>query len=203
MRPHAQSEPGPARIGPNAVAQTLHALERREGRGLADEVRARCELPPQLPDALVPETWFVDLVEALRAQLPPGQAEATLQEGGARTASYVAARRIPTPVRVALRWMPRRVALPLLLRAFAEHAWTFAGAGEFAVDGPYPGTITLRNAPTCRRPGAPGGAYYAAAFEGLLQIAAPGARVREIACQAQGADRCRFVIDLGADRAAS
>jgi divinyl protochlorophyllide a 8-vinyl-reductase len=112
----------------------------------------------------------------------------------------VAAHRIPGPFRRLLRALPARLAVPLLLKAFARHAWTFAGRGRFTVEGAYPGTIRLEDCPTCREPirGARGGAYYEAAFAGLLRIAAPDVSVREIACLTQGAPACRFRIHLRA-----
>lgn len=143
---------------------------------------------------MVPEAWFVRLVAAVRATLPAHEAEAVLADGGRRTAAYVAAHRIPAPLRFLLARLPARWGVALLLRAFDRHAWTFAGAGRYRGRG---NTITLADAPTCRG-GPPAsrrrGGYYAAAFEGLLRLAAPSASVREITCQACGDDRCRFAI---------
>ena len=102
-----------------------------------------------------------------------------------------------------------RLSVPLLLVAFQRHAWTFAGNGQFSFRGPFPGSLTLAGCPTCRpASGAefegPAGAYYEAAFEGLLRLAAPGLRVREAACQAMHAPLCRFEISFhDATRAAS
>jgi divinyl protochlorophyllide a 8-vinyl-reductase len=86
----------------------------------------------------------------------------------------------------------------LLLKAFAKHAWTFAGRGSFMVEGPYPGVIRLEDCPTCRDPFATdhGGTYYEAAFAGLLRLATPDVSIREIACLTQGAPACRFRIHL-------
>jgi predicted hydrocarbon binding protein len=57
----------------------------------------------------------------------------------------------------------------------------------------------LEGSPTCRVPtgGRRGGAYYEAAFERLLGLAARDVHVREVACQAVGAPACRFTIHLG------
>jgi divinyl protochlorophyllide a 8-vinyl-reductase len=189
------------RIGPNSVAQTLRALRELEPPECAVRVAALAGLPEPLPEGMIPEAWFVQLIQALRAELPAGRSEAVLRRSGTYTAAYVGQRRIPAPVRGLLAVLPARLALPLLLAAFRRHAWTFAGAGTFTVEGGFPGTILLDGCPTCRTGsarslGGQAGAYYEAAFEGLLQLAARGVRVREIACQADGAPRCRFQLSV-------
>ncbi len=187
-----------ARIGPNAVLQTLGAFLDAEGHTRSDALRTRAGVPDPLPPGMVPEACFTRLVAAVRAELSPRRADAVLADAGRRTADYVTTHRIPRSVQLLLRVLPRRVALPLLLSSVARHAWTFTGAGHFRVEGPYPGVLVLQHAPTCRAhtTSAPSGAYYAAAFEGLLRLAAPGIRVREVACQSRGAPACRFAIEL-------
>jgi len=182
-----------ARIGPNAVIQTLRALDEVPGR--AEMVARRAGLEPKATEGMIPEAWFVRLLTAVRQTLPADEAEAVLADSGRRTAEYVATHRIPRLFRVLLRRLPPRLGVPLMLRAFARHAWTFAGAGRFEAEGD---TIVLRDAPTCRGQEADHalGAYYAAAFEGLLSVAAPDVRVHETHCQAQGADGCHFHITL-------
>lgn len=188
------------RIGPNSVLQTRRALGELEAVEVADAVARRAALPKAWPEGMIPEAWFVKLIVALRGEVPFERAEAVLRRAGTYTADYVGAHRIPRLIRLVLAVLPRRLAVPLLLAAFRRHAWTFAGAGRFGVVGPFPGTIVLAGCPTCRpeaaRVGARSGAYYEAAFEGLLTLAAPGVRVREVACQAAGAPHCRFQISL-------
>lgn len=200
------AHPGP-RIGPNAVFQTLAALTDREGPDVARKVAETADLPEVDLEGLIPEAWFVRLIDALRAELPSARAEAVLAEAGHRTAAYVARRRIPVVFRSLLALLPARLALPLILAAFRRHAWTFAGAGRFTTAGRYPGRIELEMSPTCRpRPsGGPpeverGGAYYAAAFAGLLALAAPGVRVQETTCACRGAERCTFIIEISPSR---
>jgi len=139
-----------SRIGPNAVLQTLAAVEERLGPEMRRALVRMARLPPRWPDGMIPEAWFVSLVAVLRETLPAADAEAVLEDAGRRTAAYVAAHRIPAPVRMALRWLPRRVAVPWLLAAFRRHAWTFAGAGRFETRGSHPATLVLHDAPTCR-----------------------------------------------------
>jgi divinyl protochlorophyllide a 8-vinyl-reductase len=186
------------RIGPNAILQTRRALAELEGSDEQDALFRRMGLPEPLPPGMIPERWFLGCVETLRDALPADRAEAVLARSGAYTADYVRENRIPRPFRALLGHLPVRVALPLLLFAFRRHAWTFAGAGRFSVEGAFPGTLVLEGCPTCRVPtrAEHGGAYYEAAFAGLLAIAAPGVRVREKSCVTRGADRCTFEITL-------
>ena len=188
----------PALIGPNAVIQTLAAVRAQEGPGLADRLAEAAELPEQDPVAMIPEAWFVRLIGALRRELPRERAEKILAQSGTGTARYVALNRIPALFRGLLRLLPARLAIPLLLAAFRRHAWTFAGQSGFEVEGSYPGTIVLDDAPTCRHGSHSTGAcsYYEAAFEGLLSLASSQVRVTEVACRAQGAPACRFLIHL-------
>ncbi len=192
-----------ARIGPNAVLQTLRALHELETPEAARRVEARAALPEIPTSSMIPEDWFVRLVTSLRETLPAERAEIVLRRSGRYTASYVSQHRIPAPFRALLRLLPGRLGIPLLLAAFRRHAWTFAGAGRFTAEGGYPGTIVLDGCPTCRtalRERAPGhaGAYYEAAFEGLLRLAADDVCVREVACQAHHAPLCRFQITFDA-----
>jgi divinyl protochlorophyllide a 8-vinyl-reductase len=189
------------RIGPNSLLQTFRALRELEGEEAARAIPARAGLPEAWPDGMIPEAWFVQLIQAVRETLPGPRAEAVLRRSGTYTADYVGQNRIPAPFRGLLRVLPGRVGIPLLLAAFRRHAWTFAGAGRFSAEGSFPGTILLDGCPTCRAEttGAVhghAGAYYEAAFEGLLGLAARRVRVREVACQADHAPQCRFEISF-------
>jgi divinyl protochlorophyllide a 8-vinyl-reductase len=189
------------RIGPNSVLQTLRALRELERPELAQLIPLRAELPVRFPAGMIPEAWFVRLIQVLRASLPTRRAEAVLRRSGAYTADYVSRNRIPAPLRLLLRLLPVRLGIPLLLAAFRRHAWTFAGGGRFHAEGRFPGTIVLSGCPTCRADSAAdlhghAGAYYEAAFEGLLSLASPKVRVREVACQSSHDPDCRFQISL-------
>lgn len=194
-----QAADDPPRIGPNAVLQTMRALIELEDPAVVNQVRRAAALPDPLPAGMIPELWFVRLVDAIRAQVPALRADAVLQRSGQYTADYVRAHRIPRALQVTLQFLPQRLALPLLLSAFSRHAWTFAGGGQFRVEGRYPGTIVLEHGPTCRsHPSTDhSGVYYEAAFEGLLRLAAPHVHVTEEACEARGAAACRFRLNLG------
>ena len=185
-----------ARIGPNAVTRTLQSARELAGVEVEASLRAQAALPTDLPDGLVPESWFILLIEAVRTTLPEPEATAILRRSGALTGAYVAGRRIPRPFRALLAILPKRMALPLLLWAFRRHAWTFAGSGRFRVEGGYPGTLVLEDAPTCRVEGPVhgSGGWYESAFRTLLALAAPGIEVRETACVNRGDDACRFEL---------
>jgi divinyl protochlorophyllide a 8-vinyl-reductase len=191
-----------ARLGPNSVTQTLRALRELEGAETAQRIVAQAGLPAQLPPGMIPEGWFLSLLQAVRTALPVARAEAVLRLSGRYTAAYVAQNRIPAPFRGLLRLLPARAAVPLLLFAFRQHAWTFAGSGLYRHAGGYPGVLLFDRCLTCRptaqvAQGSLGGAWYEAAFEGLLRLAAPTLTVREVACQAAGAPLCRFVLSIG------
>lgn len=189
-----------ARIGPNSVLQTKAALEALEGPECARAIAEAAGVPNPLPDGMIPEAWFIRLVHEVRARLPRERAEAVFNRSGRTTAEYVAKHRIPKAARLLFRVLPSRVGLPLLLAAIQRHAWTFAGAGEMQVVGPYPFSIELRGCPTCRTHthATLSGGYYAAAFEGLLALVNPAIRVREQDCVARGALSCRFTIQMDA-----
>jgi divinyl protochlorophyllide a 8-vinyl-reductase len=186
-----------ARIGPNAVIQTLRALADLEGPGHRDAIVRQLSIEPMQLAGMVPESLFIALIRAVREQLPASRSDAVLRLAGSYTARYVAAHRIPKLFRGLLARLPTRLGIPLLLAAFRRHAWTFAGSGRFGVEGGYPGTLVLQHCPTCRhgRRHGPAGAYYEAAFEGLLHIVDPGIRVREVRCRSVGDPSCQFAID--------
>jgi len=200
----ATSSTETALIGPNSVTRTLEAITEAGYPPEAERIASEAGLPGSIPNRMVPEAWFVALTRAVREAFDQGVSEAILADSGSRTARYVAAHRIPAPIRFVLRVLPGRVALPLLLRAIERHAWTFAGSGRFAVEGRPPRYLVLEDAPTCRyeacggidRRPVPGGAYYAAAFEGLLRLADDRVRVREVECALEGAAACRFILEL-------
>ena len=186
------------RIGPNSVMRTLQAVEERFGPEAAAELHRRADLPDHRWDALIPEAWFLDVIRELRAMLSEEEAESVLRRAGALTGEYVRENRIPSLFRRLLAVLPSRWAVPLLLWAFRRHAWTFAGSGHFRSEGRHPSVLILEGPPTCRTRVGPArsGSYYEAAFETLLALAAPGIRVREVACQAAGDPACRFELLL-------
>jgi divinyl protochlorophyllide a 8-vinyl-reductase len=189
---------GVARIGPNAVIQTLVALEELEGRGLAEAVVGAADVPPEL-GSMVNEAHFVRLVGVIRRTLTDDAASRVLDRSGRLTAAYVLRHRIPAPARGILPRLPNALALPLVLGAFQRHAWTFAGSGVYRWVGGHLPRITLDGCITCvgHRSLGPAGAFYRGAFEGLLtRLVDPGLRVLEEECVATGGRTCRFSLHL-------
>jgi divinyl protochlorophyllide a 8-vinyl-reductase len=192
---------GPAaRIGPNAVIQTLRTLEELHGSRTALAVAAEAECPLH-PEGLIEETHFIRLVAALHRRLGPDRAITVLAGAGRRTGEYVRANRIPRPISAVLPHLPNALGLRILMAAFAHNAWTFVGSGTFRWQiGAVPelcidGCITCRGHHAAR----PLGSFYAGAFEALIQSMVDARiAVTEEECLATGGRTCRFRIHLPA-----
>lgn len=190
--------PGAARIGPNAVTRLAEALAARLGPGAARDIFARAGMAHHLaapPERMVEERDVIALHAALRATLPPAEAEAIAAEAGRRTGAYLLAHRIPRPMRLLLPRLPARLSARILLAAIGRHAWTFAGSGRFAHRPGRPVRFTIAGGPLTRGIQAPRPvcAYYAATFETLFRaLVHPRARVVESECEAMGAPACLF-----------
>jgi divinyl protochlorophyllide a 8-vinyl-reductase len=186
-----------ARIGPNAILQTLAVLERDEGPAETARVLAWAGLQPPPPTAgMLPEGECAALHRALRVTLP-NRASALLRCSGLATGDYILRHRIPAPARAVIRHLPAWLGARLLSAAIARHAWTFAGSGRFAVAGHAPLTFCLHanpliagesaEAPLCH--------WHVAVFERLFsKLVWPDARVVETTCAGRGEDACRFVV---------
>ncbi|MHB2167168.1 bacteriochlorophyll 4-vinyl reductase [Alsobacter sp. R-9] len=162
------------RIGPNAIIQIAAVLRERHGVQALDSVFVRARLAhylDALPATMVPEREVARLHAALGHELGADEAESVSREAGTRTAAYLLAHRIPAPARRLLRWLPARLAGPLLLAAIRRHAWTFAGSARFEAHAGPPVALSLTGCSLCRSRLAGGrlGAFYAATFEGLFR----------------------------------
>lgn len=192
---------GAARIGPNAIIQTVTALEEERGpqetRRFLQQI-GRDDLIEQLPTQMVDELEFISLIGAIRADMGVAAAARILARSGERTAAYLLANRIPAPARVLLPLLPRRLGLSLLLKAIAGHAWTFAGTGRFSYSVHGKGaTLSLGDCPECRGLTAsePICRYYESCFQALLRpLIDRRLTVRERTCSAQGGDACVFEV---------
>jgi divinyl protochlorophyllide a 8-vinyl-reductase len=188
----------PARIGPNAIIQTLEALRELRGGGATDDLLLAAGLEryaAESPTAMVPEGDVSLLYRMLRTRLGEPEANATMRLAGAKTAAYLLANRIPRPAQVVLRRLPARFAAPLLLSSITKHTWTFAGSGVVSIASGPPLRIAIRSCPICR--GAVGDrphcSYYAASFEGLFRVLVDArSSVVEVACEGSGAPSCVF-----------
>lgn len=190
----------PGRIGPNAVLQLLPLLEEVGGAGFRDRMLEEAGLSGPPSDAgLMDEGPAAALHQALRRHLP-GQAAAIAAAAGSRTADYILAHRIPAAAQTLLRGLPAWAGAPLLSKAIARNAWTFAGSGRFRVAGPLVFEIAqnpivggeVAAAPLCH--------WHAAVFERLFRtLVDDRLRAVETACCACGDAACRF--ELSRDRA--
>lgn len=193
-----------ARIGPNAILQTMAAIEARHGPDAARGLLAAAGLGGYVgapPTIMVPEQEVIRLHQRLRRSLTPEAADAVSREAGARTAHYLLLNRIPRPAQWILKLLPPVTAARLLLKAIGGHAWTFVGSGRFSGSAGMPTVLTIEECPLARGEQAdhPVCAYYAATFEGLFRaLVHRDARCIETACVAQGAPACRFEVRWGA-----
>jgi divinyl protochlorophyllide a 8-vinyl-reductase len=213
VSPHTEG-----RIGPNAVTRLAEALDELAGAPATDAVFGAAGLQRYRhapPSTMVDEAVVTSLHAALRSSLAPTDATTVARRAGALTGDYLLANRIPAPVRMVLRALPVSWAARLLVRAMAQHAWTFAGSGTFSAvavsDRSGPGVtartedgsgrprmqLAVSSCPLCRGSSAPAPVcdYFAATFERLFRaLVSSSATVRETVCQATGSSACRFEV---------
>lgn len=186
-----------ARIGPNAILQTLAVLDRYEGRATRDLVMelAGVAVPP--PDAgMLPEGDCAAVHRALRRALPD-RADGLLRLSGLATGDYILRHRIPRAVQVVLRLLPGPVAARILAKAITRHSWTFAGSGSFRVAGWKLLTFEVRHNPLIVGEAAktPMCHWHAAVFERLFsRLIWRSVVVAEVECEASGGRACRFEV---------
>ncbi|MCU0627057.1 MAG: bacteriochlorophyll 4-vinyl reductase [Gemmatimonadaceae bacterium] len=189
----------PARIGPNAIIQTYHALVAHGDAALAAEVLhdATRRTPDTLPGAMVDEREAVAMVHRVRQVLDDDDAAAVLRDAGVRTARYLLANRIPRLAQGVMRWSPAPLAFRLLAGAMARHAWTFAGSGRFEWVTEPRTMLRIHDCPMCRdvRTSRPLCDYYAATFDTLVRtLVSHELGVREVRCRAMGDACCEFAV---------
>lgn len=194
--------PGRAIIGPNAIIQTVGALQDRYGADEAAALLARGGKPglaEHLPTAMIDEQEFHTLVCLLDAAIGPAATTEILQEAGRRTGRYVLTHRLPQPVQRLIRLLPRRIGLRLLLQAMSFNAWTFIGSGTFRFQAelwhPQP-TISVRvvcpSAPTVA-------GFYGGTFACLLQeLIGPQTTVQTSTNQHTDGIDCTYTLTLDA-----
>jgi divinyl protochlorophyllide a 8-vinyl-reductase len=189
-----------ARIGPNAITRLAEVLPGIAGAEGAERVFAAAGLLGHWhtpPLAMVDEAEVTRLHGAMRRLLGTAAAGVAARAAGVRTADYLLAHRIPRAMQALLQRLPASMAAALLLRAIGRHAWTFAGSGGFTAQAGRPVRLAISGNPLCRgiASAEPACDYYAATFERLFRVLVhPAALVVETACEACGADACRFEI---------
>lgn len=189
-----------ARIGPNAVIRVAEALEQACGSESVAQVFQAAGLGhylAALPSEMVDEREVTRLQAALRERLGIPVARSVSHDAGSRTGDYLLANRIPRPVQRLLAVLPARLASRVLISAIRRNAWTFVGSGVFDGEPGRPTRLMVTDGPICRGASAdePLCDFYAGSFERLFsRLVHRGARVTEIACQANGAEACVFEV---------
>ncbi len=187
-----------SKIGPNAVIQLLAALNAAGQAPLATALFTAVGAGAWLtdrPTEMVDERKVARLHQAMRRAAP--NAEAILREAGRRTADYLLANRIPRLVQLVLKLLPPRLAATILVSAIRRNAWTFVGSATFAAHAGSPTIFEITHNPICagETASSPVCAWHAAVFERLFQaLVSQRSRVVETACEATGADTCRFEV---------
>ena len=188
-----------ARIGPNAILQMLPVLDAAQGADIRRALLAEAGIV-DIPDGsgMIPEGPAAALHQALRHRLPH-EAPAIARAAGLATGDYILAHRIPGPAQALLKLLPATVAAPILSRAIAKHAWTFAGSGRFEIEALRPPVFLIHDNPVVRGEASevPLCHWHAAVFERLFRtLVSRQTTVMETACCAQGATACRFDLRL-------
>lgn len=187
--------PTPARIGPNALIQTVRALQEICGLAQATailEQGQQAHLIDYTPTEMVPEADFHALVLLLTKHLGVEQATHVLRVSGQYTARYLLHHRIPRLFQRLLKVLPRRLALALLLFAISKHAWTFVGSGTFTYHVGKATRLTVTSG--IHSNGAVCG-FYGGTFATLIQqIIDVEAQVQATRCQVGEDSRCEYVV---------
>lgn len=190
----ATSGDGIARVGPNAIIQTLRALDEIAGPDVTDGVLDRARLAAYRrapPHGMVDEREVSRLFAAVLAQLSPEQACTVLKRSGELTGAYILANRIPPLARRALQALPAVLSIAVLRSAIVQHAWTFCGSGRVTSHGVAMVTITIAHNPIPT----PGCAWHTAVFETLFRdVAGAGVTVTHACCSARGEGDCVFEV---------
>jgi divinyl protochlorophyllide a 8-vinyl-reductase len=186
-----------ARIGPNALIQTVHALrdidELPRIEAFLTDLDERTVLtdPPQ---TMVNEQRFARLIDALVQAYGLKIACDVLQRSGEYTADYVLANRIPGVFQMMLKPLPKRLSLRLLLLAIRQHAWTFTGSGEFDYTMSHPPQLTVHSH---LYPLEASRAYYGGAFKRLFRVLVhPQTTIETSFLEENNSIFCRYVVQF-------
>jgi divinyl protochlorophyllide a 8-vinyl-reductase len=189
-----------ARIGPNAIIQTGQALSALHGPGAARLIFEAAGLGRYigaLPTTMIDEREPVALFAAIKATLPPAEADRVLAEAGHRTGHYILENRFPPAARKILPKLPAGLSSRLLVSAIARHAWTFAGSGRFEarVTGWKRPVVTLAIA--ANPLATPDCLWHGAVFQRLFaSLCGDVAFVRHSQCCARGDSSCVTQVSL-------
>lgn len=187
-----------ARIGPNALIQTVRALRDEAGDDLARDLLAlggMAWLLERSPDAMIPEAQFHDLVGILIVGVGETRTHALLHHSGALTAGYLLQHRIPYPFQRVLGLLPRRLRLRLLLAAISRNAWTFVGSGRFSYQlGQVPRLRIVR----ADQVASPVFSFYAGTFQALFAaLVDPSVGLKQWPGSDSEGSACDYAITFG------
>jgi divinyl protochlorophyllide a 8-vinyl-reductase len=178
------------------VLQLEQALIEAGGRILAYRIFAEAgfiHLLKDRPNGMIDEAIPALLFKTLFAALRDDSARRIAARAGDLTGEYILKQRIPAPVRLLLKTLPPEWAAPLLLKAIARHAWTFAGSGRCTVQTGKPAVVTIHANPLAM----PGCAWHRGVFETLFRsLVSRQADVRHVACCNDRATDNQFLIDF-------
>ncbi len=188
---------GDARIGPNAILQTIGVLDHYEGRAVRDQVMQLAGVaPPPADSGMLPEADCAAVHRAVRQALPD-RADGLLRLSGLATGDYILKHRIPAFAQAIIRVLPGPIAARILAKAITKHAWTFAGSGYFCVAGWSPLTFEVRHNPLIagEHADSPMCHWHAAVFERLFgRLVWSSVVVVETSCEANGDAACLFQV---------
>lgn len=197
-RPAQVPPPHPieARIGPNSVLQLEQALIETGGRALASRIFAEAgfiHLLKDRPNGMIDETIPALLFKTLFSAMRNDSARRIAARAGDLTGEYILKHRIPGPARILLKTLPPEWAAPILLKAIARHAWTFAGSGRCTVETGKPAVITIYSNPLAM----PGCVWHRGVFETLFRsLISRQAQVHHMTCCNDRSPDCKFTIDF-------
>lgn len=184
-------------IGPNALIQTVRALQEDCGERVAHDLLSTLDeiaLLVRNPTHMVDEARFIRLVNGIATQRGKAVCERVLRRSGGYVGDYILENRIPSFFQRLLGWLPRRISLRVLLMAISRHAWTFVGSGDFRFQ--YEDSMILRIACGSTHNDAVA-SFYEGAFERLIQaLIDPGARVARLPSQQAGSLVFRYVVQI-------
>lgn len=170
LQPHtATTASETARIGPNALIQTVAALREQYDDAAIRPILSACSLTYLLdesPASMVAEADFAALVRVMSEALGSATTHAILRRSGQLTGDYLLTHRIPRPFQRLLGVLNRRLALKLFALAIGQHAWTFAGSGRFAYSTGSPAYLAVT---THIQPGAAVSGFFGGTFEHLVR----------------------------------
>lgn len=190
-----------ARIGPNAILQLVQPLEALFGAAVLPQILNLAGVQMPTGQEMIPE-GDAACVHRLLWQLFPDQGARISHLAGQGTARYIRTNRIPAPARFVLRWLPRKLAEDMLLRAIEDHAWTFCGSGALEAERQGPQLhFVLHDNPLADHHHIPGHPchWHSAVFAELFTLLLGVPYVCcEPTCRGCGGDVCRFVVTRAA-----